>query len=408
MAKLYIDYNSVNSKTGDLAFYIQKYEKCLNESCYNLQKTDYCWHDKNQEAFVNSVKKLKYDAYEHIKLLRKYALIINTFYNNVKNTIINNFDYNYVTTISYNTDYANKAIEALNRVIKRLDWINREMPSCIVPSDYPYKKVIDNITGATFPYCNDVVRFNSKIASVNSKILSHLNSFYYDFINLKPVIIEKNRLSHQYQLFTPDLKEINIEEVDSVKAKNYEKADINIDDKLINPDVEKNKKSDDELDQINMNNNYTDLVLDNETARDYVQSPININNNYSDSDEQKYYASKNTVGTTNFDKININVQSDIQHANNNDISTINFEKINPDINSNDQNVLNKDISIENIQSFNSIDVDNASASEIKTSIDNFQSAKNLDVDNASASEIKTSIDNLQSAKNLDVDNVTNL
>ena len=32
MAKLYIDYNSVNSKTGDLAFYIQSYEKCLNES----------------------------------------------------------------------------------------------------------------------------------------------------------------------------------------------------------------------------------------------------------------------------------------------------------------------------------------------------------------------------------------
>ena len=69
MAKFYIDYRSVNSKSSDLSMYIQKYDKCVNESCYNLQKTDYCWQDQNQEIFMRSVKRLRNDVSEQIKQL---------------------------------------------------------------------------------------------------------------------------------------------------------------------------------------------------------------------------------------------------------------------------------------------------------------------------------------------------
>ena len=404
MAKLYIDYNSVNSKTGDLAFYIQNYEKCINESCYNLQKTDYCWHDKNQEVFVNCVKKMKYDIYEQIKLLKKYASFINTFYNDVRSTIINNFDYNYVTKIIYDTDYANKAIEALNSVIKRLDWINREMPSCIVPSDYPYKKLIDSITGTTFPYCNDVVRFNSKIAFVNSRIINSLNDFYYNFRNIKTVSIEKNRLSHHYQLFSPNLDKINIENVDSVNSKEYKQTDIDIDNNLINPDVEKVKESDNEIEKIVTDDNYTDLIFDKENTKTYEQTGINISNDYDDSDKNKYYASKHNDNSLDFEKNFVNVQNNVQHSNNNDASTINFQNMKTEFSTSNKNASKINPTIDNFQKTNSLDVNQVSAAGIESTIDNFQKANSLDVNQVSAAGIKSTIDNLKNSDSLDVNN----
>ena len=355
MTKIMVNFNTAKEKITTFKSEVSKYRDCCNQSYRGITKFDSVWNDYNTDSFMKNVNQSKEDTYNQISAMNNYTDVILEYYNNLKQLVQNNFNYSNVYKLNYDSNIANKIIVKLNNVTEILSNINNSIGYCTVPSDFPYKNMIDDISRKVVPVLNEIVKLNYKIASCNSSLLNSTNDYWYKLRRVKFVNVAKINLHHNYRLVTPNLRKMKKNGSSNINSTNIKVANINklsskenssstykgvINDK----DIILNNNS--TLYKVNINKgviNDKDIVLNNNSTlykADINKGVINdkdiiLNNNstlYKADINKGVINDKDIILNNNYDENNINVNNGVVNDKNivlnNDYEKLNENRIN--------------------------------------------------------------------------------
>ena len=353
MTKIMVNFNTAKEKITTFKSEVSKYRDCCNQSYRGITKFDSVWNDYNTDSFMKNVNQSKEDTYNQISAMNNYADVILEYYNNLKQLVQNNFNYSNVYKLNYDSNIANKIIVKLNNVTEILSNINNSIGYCTVPSDFPYKNMIDDISRKVVPVLNEIVKLNYKIASCNSSLLNSTNDYWYKLRRVKFVNVVKINLHHNYRLVTPNLRKMKKNGSSNINSTNIKVANINkLSSKENSSSTYKGVINDKD---IILNNNSTlykadinkgvindkDIILNN----NYDENNINVNNGVVND--------KNIVLNNDYEKLNEN-RIDLHKMDNENVEFLKNNQVHLDDNKVSYNDIKNDFKDPNKISFSKI------------------------------------------------------
>ena len=353
MTKIMVNFNTVKEKITTFKSEVSKYRDCCNQSYRGITKFDSVWNDYNTDSFMKNVNQSKEDTYNQISAMNNYTDVILEYYNNLKQLVQNNFNYSNVYKLNYDSNIANKIIVKLNNVTEILSNINNSIGYCTVPSDFPYKNMIDDISRKVVPVLNEIVKLNYKIASCNSSLLNSTNDYWYKLRRVKFVNVAKINLHHNYRLVTPNLRKMKKNGSSNINSTNIKVANINkLSSKENSSSTYKGVINDKD---IVLNNNSTlykadinkgvindkDIILNN----NYDENNINVNNGVVND--------KNIVLNNDYEKLNEN-RIDLHKMDNENVEFLKNNQVHLDDNKVSYNDVKNDFKDPNKISFSKI------------------------------------------------------
>ena len=353
MTKIMVNFNTAKEKITTFKSEVSKYRDCCNQSYRGITKFDSVWNDYNTDSFMKNVNQSKEDTYNQISAMNNYTDVILEYYNNLKQLVQNNFNYSNVYKLNYDSNIANKIIVKLNNVTEILSNINNSIGYCTVPSDFPYKNMIDDISRKVVPVLNEIVKLNYKIASCNSSLLNSTNDYWYKLRRVKFVNVAKINLHHNYRLVTPNLRKMKKNGSSNINSTNIKVANINkLSSKENSSSTYKGVINDKD---IILNNNSTlykadinkgvindkDIFLNN----NYDENNINVNNGVVND--------KNIVLNNDYEKLNEN-RIDLHKMDNENVEFLKNNQVHLDDNKVSYNDIKNDFKDPNKISFSKI------------------------------------------------------
>ena len=353
MTKIMVNFNTAKEKITTFKSEVSKYRDCCNQSYRGITKFDSVWNDYNTDSFMKNVNQSKEDTYNQISAMNNYTDVILEYYNNLKQLVQNNFNYSNVYKLNYDSNIANKIIVKLNNVTEILSNINNSIGYCTVPSDFPYKNMIDDISRKVVPVLNEIVKLNYKIASCNSSLLNSTNDYWYKLRRVKFVNVAKINLHHNYRLVTPNLRKMKKNGSSNINSTNIKVANINkLSSKENSSSTYKGVINDKD---IILNNNSTlykadinkgvindkDIILNN----NYDENNINVNNGVVND--------KNIVLNNDYEKLNEN-RIDLHKMDNENVEFLKNNQVHLDDNKVSYNDIKNDFKDPNKISFSKI------------------------------------------------------
>ena len=353
MTKIMVNFNTAKEKITTFKSEVSKYRDCCNQSYRGITKFDSVWNDYNTDSFMKNVNQSKEDTYNQISAMNNYTDVILEYYNNLKQLVQNNFNYSNVYKLNYDSNIANKIIVKLNNVTEILSNINNSIGYCTVPSDFPYKNMIDDISRKVVPVLNEIVKLNYKIASCNSSLLNSTNDYWYKLRRVKFVNVAKINLHHNYRLVTPNLRKMKKNGSSNINSTNIKVANINkLSSKENSSSTYKGVINDKD---IVLNNNSTlykadinkgvindkDIILNN----NYDENNINVNNGVVND--------KNIVLNNDYEKLNEN-RIDLHKMDNENVEFLKNNQVHLDDNKVSYNDVKNDFKDPNKISFSKI------------------------------------------------------
>ena len=176
MSSFRFNVNKTNNQLYEIRKKIDKYKSVVERTYSNLNNIKNNWSDPASETFYRIVKNDENGINDIIDSLYKFQENMEYFSNELGNLLSN---YGYSTShmdISYNSDNINYVINELNNIEVYMNRSIDAFATCLVPSDYEYKWLIDEVYNEAYRF-RDIARgIRDDLYNLRTNIESIINN----------------------------------------------------------------------------------------------------------------------------------------------------------------------------------------------------------------------------------------
>lgn len=412
--------------------YVQKQEEVFMD----VNSLKNCWMDVASDAYINKVTGDQKIINELCDSLYGYQKNIENFNEQLENIFCNEGYSSNNLDITFDSSKNNSAIGCLDSVCGCVNNALEDMRSCVVPCQYGYKYVIDEVFNDLYGIKDDSENYSNRVYNINRSIKSLTENSISNACSINQVSVDGKLLNISYSIqpIIPNLQsniekfsgaKVSIDSQNEVKTKEsdiseFNSANIVESNVSLDEDSEKNVESLDNSDLIyNVVNadplqkggiskdEYTDTAVMSNTSTTTVdsiqkvgiskdeytdtavmdnistvsadfKSNMNINSNGSDDIDISKSSKSVTMGNLSLEKASIDSFDDVKKSvsfNSGDLSSVNFG----DIKTSSPKTVG-DFSNGNLQNVSTSFETNGTIKHTDVSVNNLQQASRVSAD----------------------------
>ena len=417
---------------------LDEYVKKQEEVFMDIDSLKSCWIDVAAEAYINKVNEDKNIISELCNSLYQYQNNIEKYNEQLENVLCNEGYSSSDLDITFDSSKNNSAIGSLESICRCADYGIDDMNNCVVPYQYGYKYVIDEVFNDLYGIKDDSEYLASKIDDINRNIKRVTENSISDACSINQVSVDEKLLNVSYSIqpIIPNLKanierncitKVNIDSQNDIKIKENdmnkfagadindsnttidEKTDVNVE-QIDNTDLIYNVVNSDSIKQGDVSKDeYTDTAVLDNTSTTTVDS---IKQGDVSKDEYTDTAVLGNTATVDADfNVDMNIKSneaDDSNFNNSsksvNIGDVSLEKIT----STDVNDVKRQVSF-NSGDLMSMNVGDTKATESRQVGDyNSSTLQNISTKfetNGSVKHTDVSVNNLQQSSRVSADDI---